>query len=465
MHAGSGCRAARQVFEPMDEITLKDYRCFHEEQTARLAPLTLLVGDNSTGKTSFLAMIRALWDVAYGHEVPDFKEDPYDLGSFDEIAHHRGGRAGRAETFEAGFCDFNLELADDLTSVSPYRLEVTFGKKGTNPVPVRRRESFGSFWIEDIADIERSHNVLRIGTIKGSWELALSSTFAPFDGRFMVPFDEYLRSFLSRYDPTEDTPIRPLGSSPPLDPEDRHRLRELFLFLRRFPRQEPFASAPVRSKPFRTYDPGLTISDSGGDYVPMYLANALDEGTSTWSSLKIRLESFGKSAGLFDEISIRRLGKKGSDPFQVQVRKFESGLKGPWRNLIDVGYGVSQVLPVITELLRPDAPRIFLFQQPEVHLHPSAQAALGSLFCEVASSGQQLVVETHSDHLIDRVRMEVRDGRTDLKPEEVSILFFERDGLEVNIHSIRIDEDGNINGQPNSYRRFFMEEIRRSLGF
>ena len=89
----------------MDEITLKNFRCFREEQTARLAPLTLLVGENSTGKTSFMAMIRALWDVAYRLTDPDFKEEPYDLGSFDEIAHHRGGRGGRAETFEAGiFC-------------------------------------------------------------------------------------------------------------------------------------------------------------------------------------------------------------------------------------------------------------------------------------------------------------------------------------------------------------------------
>ena len=123
-------------------------------------------------------------------------------------------------------------------------------------------------------------------------------------------------------------------------------------------------------------------------------------------------------------------------------------------------------MPVVTELLRPDPPAMSLLQQPEVHLHPSAQAALGRLFCEVASSGQQLVVvETHSDHLLDRVRMEVRDGTTELKPEDVSILFFERDGLEVHIHSLTIDEDGNINGQPNSYRRFFMEETRRSLGF
>ena len=89
----------------MDSITLKNFRCFREEQTARLAPLTLLVGENSTGKTSFMAMIRALWDQCYLGRIPDFKEEPYDLGSFDEIAHHRGSRGSRAVSFEAGFED------------------------------------------------------------------------------------------------------------------------------------------------------------------------------------------------------------------------------------------------------------------------------------------------------------------------------------------------------------------------
>ena len=70
----------------MDRITVRNYRCFREKQTARLAPLTLLVGENSTGKTSFLALIRALWDVAVREAVLDFKEYPYDLGSFREIA-------------------------------------------------------------------------------------------------------------------------------------------------------------------------------------------------------------------------------------------------------------------------------------------------------------------------------------------------------------------------------------------
>ncbi len=162
---------------------------------------------------------------------------------------------------------------------------------------------------------------------------------------------------------------------------------------------------------------------------------------------------------------VRRLGKTSSDPFQIQVRKSGSSRrKGPWRNLTDVGYGVSQALPVLTELLRKDAPDMFLLQQPEVHLHPSAQAALGSLFCTVAAQGRQLIVETHGDHLIDRVRMDVRDDRNDLHPDDVSILYFERKELEVDIHSLRIDEDGNILNAPPGYRRFFMEETNRSIG-
>ena len=149
--------------------------------------------------------------------------------------------------------------------------------------------------------------------------------------------------------------------------------------------------------------------------------------------------------------------------FRYKSGSLAGDSRGPPRNLIDVGYGVSQVLPVITELLRSDAPSMFLLQQPEVHLHPSAQAALGSLFCQVAGPDRQIVVETHSDHLLDRVRMDVRDGEGRLKPEDVSILFFERGELDVRIHSLRIDEQGNIIDAPDSYRGFFMEETARSL--
>ena len=87
----------------MERVTLQNYRCFGDEQVARLAPLTLLVGPNSTGKMSFLAALRALWDVARREVAPDFREIPYDLGSFAEIAHQRGDNGHPAKSFALGF--------------------------------------------------------------------------------------------------------------------------------------------------------------------------------------------------------------------------------------------------------------------------------------------------------------------------------------------------------------------------
>ena len=196
----------------------------------------------------------------------------------------------------------------------------------------------------------------------------------------------------------------------------------------------------------------------------MRLAEMYAQQTQEWGKLRSSLETFGRAAGLFDEITVRHLEKAGSDPFQIQVRKGSKRLKGPFRNLIDVGYGVSQVLPVVTELLAPSTPTdLYLFQQPEVHLHPSAQAALGTLLCQVAADGRQLIVETHSDHLVDRIRMDVRDGKTDLKPEDVRILYFERDGLDVKIYEIWYDQMGNLVNTPSGYRSFFMQEVERSV--
>ena len=261
----------------------------------------------------------------------------------------------------------------------------------------------------------------------------------------------------------EGANFKPLNGSPNFILEDSNVLSDLESGFS-FHVQRAFASAPVRSKPRRTYDPGSTTRDPEGDYLPMYLASVFFKHKAVWEILKRDLERFGQISGLFDEVSIKPFGRKDSAPFQLQVRKSGGQSKGPWHNLIDVGYGVSQALPVLTELLRLDTPDVLLLQQPEVHLHPSAQAALGSLFCQVAGPERQLVVETHSDHLLDRVRMDIRDGKSDLTPEDVSILFFERGDLDVRIHSLRIDEEGNIVGAPDSYRSFFMEETGEVTG-
>ena len=450
----------------MNEIRLKNFRCFRDEQRARLAPLTLLVGENSTGKTSLMAMIRILSDMAYRFAGPDFKEDPYDLGSFDEIAHHRGGRGSRADTFEAGF------RIDPSRRIGPRRMEgtansfdFTFDRDGTTPIPVRGSFSCESTWIDVAFAVGDSYKI-KAGTRNGIWERRNSAeSGAPFfSAEDLIINPHYV--FWGTIDRAEGLDFAPIKGDASPSSEDIELLQRLVTPMHH-PRR-PFASAPVRSKPRRTYDPSRPTRDPEGDYVPMFLADAFSRDQTSSVDLKRRLERFGEAAGLFDEISIKRLGNRDSEPFQVQIRKFggrQGGRrKGPQRNLIDVGYGVSQVLPVITELLRKDGPDMFLLQQPEVHLHPSAQAALGSLFCQVAGTNRQLVIETHSDYLMDRVRVNVRDGSSKLKPDDVSILFFERDALDVNIHSLRIDEEGNILQAPDTYRRFFMEETAMTLG-
>ena len=452
----------------MQSLSVKDFRCFHERQTARLAPLTLLVGENSTGKTSVMAMIRAILDYAVKGEIPDFKKEPYDLGSFDEIAHHRGGTSGRAASFEAGFDATSLFEIGTLRRESEYQFEVTFENRETAPALVRKRFACGDDWLEEFFQPGGPH-ILQVGTCRGSWETEMRTDISAPLGFDASQFPAFL--FLTR--PSEvsngqaEDPqykdFKPMYGSPRPTLEDGLSLGNLSIGFRHLRPRNLFAGAPVRSKPRRTYDPSRLTVDPEGDYVPMYLSSLYFQDSEDWTQLKSHLEDFGKAAGLFDEISIKHLGKRGSEPFQLQLRKFGRRLKGPPRNLIDVGYGVSQVLPVITELLRSDAPSMFLLQQPEVHLHPSAQAALGSLFCQVAGPDRQIVVETHSDHLLDRVRMDVRDAECSLNPEDVSILFFERGELDVRIHSLRIDEEGNILGAPNGYRSFFMEEMSRSL--
>jgi predicted ATPase len=103
-----------------------------------------------------------------------------------------------------------------------------------------------------------------------------------------------------------------------------------------------------------------------------------------------------------------------------------------------------------------------LLQQPEVHLHPRAQAALGSLFPKlVTGEGKQFIIETHSDYLIDRIRQEVAKGS--IESGNVLILFFDKPRQYTKVHRLLLDKQGNIQGAPRSYRKFFLTEEHNLL--
>ena len=182
-------------------------------------------------------------------------------------------------------------------------------------------------------------------------------------------------------------------------------------------------------------------------------------GKDDWNSLHDHLTEFGHYSGLFSDIKVRGHGRQISDPFQLQVKV----RSGSYANIMDVGYGVSQSLPFLVDVRRASR-RTFLLQQPEVHLHPRAQASLAVLFAKSWKKNKnRFLIETHSDYIVDRIRILVRKGL--LRPNDVSILYFEPNRNSVMIHNISIDGDGNLQHTPAGYRDFFLKETDQLLGF
>jgi predicted ATPase len=131
------------------------------------------------------------------------------------------------------------------------------------------------------------------------------------------------------------------------------------------------------------------------------------------------INEFGRVSGLFDEIVVNTIKTKVKDkPFVLQVRKADR-----YFYVDELGFGVGQVLPIITDISFYPSGTSFLIQQPELHLHPKAQAALGDVFHSTTLDGSALVIETHSDFIIDRFRMALKKNDQDLRSQ---VIYFDK---------------------------------------
>lgn len=428
----------------MENIRITDVRCFREANL-RIRPLTLLVGENSTGKSTLLSLLRVAWDLASGQAEIDFNEDPFRLGAYDQIAHYHGGQGKRAREFSIG---------------STYRPGMGRTKKLPAEVSVEAvfREQAGQPRVSEWQVTHSETKILCSLGLPGS-ELSVQGAFqgrkidfTTRDYPFIAPRDlwDMLRIRLT---------IEARDGKARRSPNSVMQVWEYIEGLR-IPVGRPLASAPIRTSPKRTYDPIRETPQPAGEHVPMLLARLAATEPEQWELLGRALADFGRACGLFKSVSVHRAKKdKASEPFQIMV---EIDGQRSSSNLVDVGYGVSQILPVLVDaVLQPRG--WFVLQQPEVHLHPRAQAELGSFLGTMVKNGRRFAVETHSDYLVDRACMEVRRGES-LRPEDVMILFFERTGSSVQIHEIEVDERGDIVGAPAGYREFFRREQRQFLG-
>ena len=409
-----------------------------------MAPLTVLVGENSSGKSTFLGLVRLAWDIAARPVYPDFNEEPFQLGAFDQIVSIQGSRS----EVKAGFT-IGMETCLKVKGASE-AVEVT-GRFGSyRGQPILEGWSWGCVPYQLRASFTKSGSLLSLIAAGPSGELALDPKL------HLSRLNDVWASLMIRREMDLKDKKSVTGQ---IADQDLNALAGRIFMLSQSLKLRPYAFAPVRTRPRRTYDPVQPLESPEGSHIPMILANTFSRDPKAWKSIARAMESFGRQSGLFNRVEVRRLGRLDSDPFQIQVR-----IGGNSINLIDVGYGVSQVLPIIVDCLRGESGGTFLLQQPEVHLHPSAQAELGSFLGVLAKEQKKrFVIETHSDYLVDRIRMDIRD-RKGITPEDVSLLYFERRNGEAYIHELALDEQGNILDPPPGYRNFFLEEERRFLG-
>ncbi len=428
------------------QFTMEEVRCFAERQQFEIRPLTFLVGENSTGKTTALACFQVLANYLKSGEV-DFNSEPYSMGIFRDIV--RNSRK-KDKAFKLGFT-----FTGDREDVE-YTVECVQKKDGFEPAieSVTIKFTDGKIVFEKKDTLGKSINLTSFDEARNQYDrnqyhVDVESIF--FDNASLSLLFNYCHSI------RQSEGENPLAEYIKKKYKDIGRLGNLHDI-------SVFSTSPVRSRPKRTYDPTREFNDPEGSDVPMRLMRIESTKKDEWEALKQALVEFGKASGLFQNIEIQNLGGSMGAPFQLKIK-----VRGPNSNIIDVGYGVSQILPILVHILSP-VPlsqwqnTFFLLQQPEVHLHPKAQAQLSSLLSTSASQGDQsFIVETHSDYMIDRARIEIRKGT--ISPNDVSLIYLEPKGRVVKVHNIGFDKMGNMVGVPTHYRGFFMKEYRRLMGF
>ena len=426
------------------KLIIEDVRCFAGRQEFEIRPITFLVGENSTGKSTALACLQTLHDSLNSLYLRlDFNIEPYNLGAFANIV--RSSRP-KKRRFQLG-----IELQSEAPEAIQYSLTIAERDEGSEPVAQELKVLFASS--DEILFKKSSRQEGR-----GKGDLQVESVQEKPNGgkRFVIVSTSLalieLRWLLSQYGKNEKSLI----------PEE-NKLRkfleahtEMVFYPEKFPYVYSFA--PIQSRPQRTYDSLREYTSPEGSDIPMVLMNISRVGGKRWNALKDELVKFGISSGLFADVNVKKLGSSTSDPFQLQIN-----VRGPQVNLMDVGYGVNQILPILVRIFGMPEETTFLMQQPEVHLHPRGQAELSSLLIEIAQQGKQnFVIETHSDYMIDRARVNIRGGK--IPPEDVSLIYLEPHQRDVRVHNIKFDKQGNLVGAPSSYRRFFLEESDKFLG-
>lgn len=156
-------------------------------------------------------------------------------------------------------------------------------------------------------------------------------------------------------------------------------------------------------------------------------------------------------------VDIEAAAIEGTD--SVQLSYGFTGALGASRRRrpTNVGFGLTYALPIVVACLTARPGSLVLLENPEAHLHPQGQTRMAALAAAAAAQGAQLIVETHSDHVINGVRLAVKQKR--LTPDQVVLHYFRGDGTGVGFVTPRVDEDGLLDQWPEG----FFDELENTL--
>ena len=171
-----------------------------------------------------------------------------------------------------------------------------------------------------------------------------------------------------------------------------------------------------------------------------------------------RMEQFFPGCGL----EIQRIPDTNALTLGLRTSKGTS-----FHRPIHAGFGLTQVLPLLVAAVSSDLDDFLLVENPEVHLHPSGQAAMGEFLAEVAAAGVQVLAETHSDHVLNGVRRAVKKGI--LPPEDAALHFFrprgEAGGETSQVETPRLDSRGRVDSWPEGFFDQFEKDMNYFAGW
>lgn len=419
--------------EPMpmtvSQIRLLNFRNWTDQHWTSgidLRPITLMLGRNSAGKTSILQPLRMLkqtieaTDDGIHLHLGAGLTDGVNLGAFGDVVN------GHDESRELGV---GIDVAEKAISV-----DVRFRQVGGRPTI----ESLVYRMRDEKLDVTRTSNAYQLSS-----------------PRFRLPNWDGAKDVhepKKAYEPGRGIEVSEKALSD-LGPSLGKTVRDAVLTVKEafktFHYLGPFRPQPAREVTWTQQDP-TRLGVTGAEAVQALIGSATGREKS---KLLASVSEWLKRLDLADGIEVRRLGT--SLLYQLEVVQGESR-----SNLIDVGYGVSQVLPVIVLLQFVPEGSVILCEDPEAHLHPMAQATLADMFVEVAQTRRlQILLETHSEHLFRRLQYLMAEGR--VRSTDCALYYVERDEPSAKLTVLESDEFGRVKNWPDMLFGDAIGEVER----